>query len=137
MSVVGMCGNDTVLLSWEESVGVLMYTVTAVGDLGYTLDFITTNTSLEAKLPCGQTFSFRGVARGEQCDSRLSDMAYFTTSTARTLSFNNRLPLYMWADVAQEICTVFHLIKAMQIVKATPVCPLPSVIYGWTVSLSP
>ncbi|KAJ8376161.1 hypothetical protein SKAU_G00067410 [Synaphobranchus kaupii] len=80
MSAVGSCGNDTVNLAWEESPGASVYIVTATGDLGYVTGFNTTDTSLEASLPCGQTFSFSVVARGHRCDSPHSGHAHFTTA---------------------------------------------------------
>lgn len=94
MSVEGTCGNDTVLLAWEDSQDVFMYIVTASGDLGYIVDFNTTATSLEVWLPCGQTFSFSVVAQGRQCESPPSGKVDFRTGTAQTLPFNKRLPLY-------------------------------------------
>ncbi|XP_064190128.1 uncharacterized protein LOC135254105 [Anguilla rostrata] len=80
MSAAGSCGNDTVLLGWAESRGASVYIVTATGDLGYTVDFNTTDTSLEAWLPCGQTFRFSVVAQGEACESPRSGWAQFRTA---------------------------------------------------------
>ncbi|KAJ8277963.1 hypothetical protein GJAV_G00082190 [Gymnothorax javanicus] len=80
LSASGLCSNGTVLLSWEESRGVYVYIITAVGDLGYVTDFNTTDTNLEMWLPCGQTYSFSVVAWGEQCESPRSQQAEVTTA---------------------------------------------------------
>ncbi|KAJ8279126.1 hypothetical protein COCON_G00061920 [Conger conger] len=79
MSAEGVCSNDTVLLTWEETRGALKYMVIAEGNLGYIVDFATDDTTLEAQLPCGQTFSFSVSAQGQQCKSPFSGKAYFRT----------------------------------------------------------
>ena len=81
LRVTGSCDSETVTLDWTEATGALAYLITADGDLGGASSYETNDTTLEAELLCGQSYTFSVRARGPACDGPLSDPARFTTGT--------------------------------------------------------
>ncbi|XP_075901618.1 uncharacterized protein fndc7b isoform X2 [Nelusetta ayraudi] len=79
LTVSGSCDNETVVLDWAAAEGASVYTVTALGDLGYVTSFQTNETTAEAELPCGQLFTFTLVAQDDRCDSASSLPEEFKT----------------------------------------------------------
>ncbi|XP_034002008.1 fibronectin type III domain-containing protein 7-like [Trematomus bernacchii] len=80
LTVSGSCDNDTVVLDWSAAKGASGYVVTTTGDIGYTSSFQTNETTVEAELPCGQSFTFTVKAQGDRCDSAVSLPQEFQTS---------------------------------------------------------
>ncbi|XP_034066039.1 uncharacterized protein LOC117542456 [Gymnodraco acuticeps] len=80
LTVSGSCDNDTVVLDWSAAKGTSGYVVTTTGDMGYTSAFQTDETTVEAELPCGQSFTFTVKAQGDRCDSAVSLPQEFQTS---------------------------------------------------------
>ncbi|XP_071200535.1 mucin-3B [Salvelinus alpinus] len=81
VTATGSCDSETmVVVAWAEAEGAVVYMVTAMGDLGYMTAFQTNESSLEAELPCGQTYSFTVIGQDESCDSPISDAAKFRTA---------------------------------------------------------
>lgn len=61
-----------------------MYVATATGDLGYVTSLQTNQTIMEAKLPCGQLFTFTVTAHNDQCDGPVSPPQKFKTGRRLT-----------------------------------------------------
>ncbi|XP_036969323.1 fibronectin isoform X2 [Acanthopagrus latus] len=79
LTVSGACENETVVLDWSAAEGASVYVVTAEGDLGFMTSFQTSDTTVEAELPCGQTYSFTVTAQDDRCDSAVSLPEEFRT----------------------------------------------------------
>lgn len=75
------------MLDWAAAEGASVYTVTALGDLGYVTSFQTNETTAEAELPCGQLFTFTLVAQDDRCDSASSLPEEFKTGESATRFF--------------------------------------------------
>ena len=69
-------------LSWSEGLEGWVYLVRAVGDLGLETHFQLNETSLEAALPCGQTYTLTVQVQGDVCDSPVSQPALYRTGTS-------------------------------------------------------
>lgn len=76
----GAC-NDTVVLDWPDTQGALSYLISVSGHLGYVVDFNSTQSQLEATLPCGQTYNATVTPRDDRCDGPQSDSLQFKTGT--------------------------------------------------------
>lgn len=96
VTATGSCDSETmVVVAWAEAEGAVVYMVTAMGDLGYMTAFQTNESSLEAELPCGQTYSFTVIGQDESCDSPISDAAEFRTGTWRYLITSQKYTPYV------------------------------------------
>uniref|UniRef100_A0AAY4CH64 Fibronectin type-III domain-containing protein n=2 Tax=Denticeps clupeoides TaxID=299321 RepID=A0AAY4CH64_9TELE len=80
VTVRGSCASQNVSLAWGQANGALVYNIMATGNLGSATTFQTSNLSLVVEVPCGDTYSFRVVARDEACDSPASSPATFRSA---------------------------------------------------------
>ncbi|CAL8396350.1 unnamed protein product [Boreogadus saida] len=77
LSVNGSCDSETVAMNWTEAAGALTYLITAEGDLGWVRHFQTNDTTLEAELLCGQSYTLTARAQGQSGDGPVSAPAHF------------------------------------------------------------
>ncbi|KAI7809537.1 hypothetical protein IRJ41_010869 [Triplophysa rosa] len=78
------CGNDTVLLSWEESDGVDYYSARALSQGGQEkLCNSTSSVCYFSNLLCGETYAFTVTAYSGRCQSNTSVPEYLTTDPCR------------------------------------------------------
>ncbi|XP_041941446.1 uncharacterized protein LOC121704923 [Alosa sapidissima] len=73
------CNNDTVTLDWDNTPGALSYIISISGHLGYVVDFNSTESQLEATLPCGQSYNATVTPRDDRCDGPQSALMQFKT----------------------------------------------------------
>ncbi|XP_057713500.1 fibronectin type III domain-containing protein 7-like [Corythoichthys intestinalis] len=73
------CQTEELQLSWLPASGVVLYLITATGNLGYVENYNATETNLTASLPCGQNYSIIVQGRGSSCDSDPSSPAFVKT----------------------------------------------------------
>lgn len=79
--VVHEACNDTVVLDWPDTQGALSYLISVSGHLGYVVEFNSTESLLEATLPCGQMYSATVAPRDDRCDGPQSTPSQFKTGT--------------------------------------------------------
>ncbi|MED6260228.1 hypothetical protein ATANTOWER_008551, partial [Ataeniobius toweri] len=73
------CDSEEVQLSWYQAGARANYSVTAIGSLGYTGVYNTTQTLYSATLPCGQHYNVTVQARNSHCDGIPSSPFFFKT----------------------------------------------------------
>ncbi|KAL0966456.1 hypothetical protein UPYG_G00295510 [Umbra pygmaea] len=75
-----LCNSTQVLVSWLPASGAALYIVTVTGNLGYAEAFNTTNTSMTALMPCGQTYNVTLLGHDLSFGSPPSIPVSFTTA---------------------------------------------------------
>lgn len=82
------CNNDTVEFDWADSKGAMSYIISVSGCLGYMVDFNSTESQMEAILPCGQTYNVTVTPQDDRCDGPQSAPKQFKTGRVQTPTYN-------------------------------------------------